>query len=87
LISEFLLNVGAIVINLLGFNVLIDDSKNCPLKSSKSLLDKFSFYKFNNSSLLSEVVIGSPLSNINFLATSIISGLKFPVMGPFTKPF
>ena len=87
MISEFLFNVGARVINLLGFNVLIDDSKNCPLKSSKSLLDKFSFNKFNNSSPLREVVIGRPLSNINFLAASIISGLKFPVIGPFTNPF
>ena len=87
MIAEFLFNVGARVINLLGFNVLIDDSKNCPLKSSKSLLDKFSFNEFNNSSLLSEVVIGSHSYNINFLATSIISGLKFPVIGPFTNPF
>ena len=85
--SEFLFKVGARVINLLGFNVLIDDSKNCPLKSSKSLFDKFSFNKFNNSSLLREVVIGSPWSSMTFLATSIISGVTFPVIGPFTHPF
>jgi hypothetical protein len=33
-ISDSLFKVGAKVINLLGFKVLIEDSKNCPLKSS-----------------------------------------------------
>ena len=66
--------------------MLIEDSKNCPLKSSKSLFDKFSFNKVNNSSLYMEVVCDNPLSIINFLAIFIISGLNVPVIGPLINP-
>ncbi len=38
--NKLMLITSIKVINLLGFNLLIEDSKNCPLKSSKSLLDK-----------------------------------------------